>query len=41
VWELLKKSERQQQVHHLLAVARPSHVGDLAAGAMACRLRIT
>jgi hypothetical protein len=41
VWELLKKSERQQHVHHLLAVARLSHVGDLAAAATARRLRIT
>jgi hypothetical protein len=30
VWELLKKPERQQHVHHLLAAA-----------GTACRLRIT
>jgi hypothetical protein len=41
VWELLKKSERQQHVHHLLAVARLLHVGDPTAAATARRLRIT
>ena len=35
------KLERQQHVHYLLAVARLWHVGDLAAVAMDCRLRIT
>jgi hypothetical protein len=42
VWELVKvKLERQQHVHHLLAVARPLDVGEPAAAATACRLRIT
>jgi hypothetical protein len=34
MWELLNKLERQQHVHHLLAVARLLHVGDLAAAAI-------
>ena len=31
MWELKKALERQQHVHHLLAVARLLDVGDLAA----------
>jgi len=42
VWELLKKSEPQQHVHHLLAVARLLHFGEPAAAAIGdAGLRIT
>jgi hypothetical protein len=42
VWELVKvKRERQQHARHLLAVVRLLDVGEAAAAATACRLRIT
>ena len=43
MWELFINLERQQHVHHLLAVARLLDFGDLAAAAIgdAGDLRVT